>query len=74
MATMDAVVKALEDMKTTMTQMNSTMETLAPLAPSVADLAALPGKVSDLQKSMKDAGDHLQSVSVAVKRLESGDR
>jgi len=23
---------------------------------------------------MKDAGDHLQSVSVAVKRLESGDR
>ena len=74
MATMDAVLKALEDMKTTMTQMNSTMETLAPLAPSVADLAALPGKVSDLQKSMKDAGDHLQSVSVAVKRLESGDR
>jgi len=45
MATMDAVLKALEDMKTTMTQMNSTMETLVPLAPSVADLAALPGKV-----------------------------
>ena len=74
MATMDAVLKALEDMKTTMTQMNSTMETLAPLAPSVADLAVLPGKVSDLQKSMKDAGDHLHSISVAVKRLESGDR
>ena len=71
---MDAVLKALEDMKTTMTQMNSTMETLAPLAPSVADLATLPGKVSDLQKSMKDAGDHLRSVSIAVKRLESGDR
>ena len=74
MATMDTVLKALEDMKTTMTQMNSTMETLAPLAPSVADLAALPGKVADLQKSMCDAGDQLQSVSVAVKRLESGDQ
>ena len=61
-------------MKATMTQMNSTMETLAPLAPSAADLAALPGKVADLQKSVRDAGDQLQSVSVAVKRLESGDR
>jgi len=74
MATMDSLLKALEDMKATMTQMNSTMETLAPLAPSAADLAALPGKVADLQKSVRDVGDQLQSVSVAVKRLESGDR
>ena len=74
MATMDSLLKALEDMKATMTQMNSTMETLAPLAPSAADLAALPGKVADLQKSVRDAGDQLQSISVAVKRLESGIR
>jgi hypothetical protein len=53
MATMDSLLKALEDMKDTMTKMNSTMETSVPLAPSVADLAALPSKVLDLQKSVR---------------------
>ena len=53
--------------------MNSTQETLAPLAPSVADLAALPSKVADLLKMMNDAGNHLQSVGVTVQRLGAGE-
>ena len=73
MAIMESLQKAIEDMNTMMTKMNSTLETLAPLAPSAADLAALPGKVADLLKTMNDAGNHLQSVGVAVQRLRAGE-
>ena len=73
MATMESLQKAIEDMNTMMTKMNSTLETLAPLAPSATDLAALPGKVADLLKTMNDANNHLQSVGVAFRRLEEGE-
>ena len=73
MAIMESLQKAIEDMNTMMTKMNSTLETLEPLAPSAADLAALPGKVADLLKTMNDAGNRLQSVGVAVQRLGAGE-
>ena len=73
MATMESLQKAIEDMNTMMTKMNSTLETLAPLAPSAADLAALPGKVADLLKTMNDAGNRLQSIGVVVQRLGAGE-
>ena len=73
MAIMESLQKAIEDMNTMMTKMNSTLETLAPLAPSAADLAALPGKVADLLKTMNDTGNHLQSVGVTVQRLGAGE-
>ena len=38
MATMESLQKVIEDMNTMMTKMNSTLETLVPLAPSAADL------------------------------------
>ena len=73
MAIMESLQKAIEDMNTMMTKMNSTLETLAPLAPSAADLAALPGKVADLLKTMNDAGNRLQSIGVVVQRLGAGE-
>ena len=73
MTTMESLQKAIEDMNTMMTKMNSTLETLAPLAPSAADLAALPGKVADLLKTMNDAGNRLQSIGVVVQRLGAGE-
>ena len=73
MAIMESLQKAIEDMNTMMTKMNSTLETLAPLARSAADLAALPGKVADLLKTMNDAGNSLQSIGVVVQRLGAGE-
>ena len=70
---MEYLQKAMDDMNTMMTRMNSTLDNLAPQASSVADLADLLGMVLDLQKAMTEVGDHLQSVSVGMKRLESGD-
>jgi len=71
---MDALQQSIEDLKTLMEKMNTTVSALEPLVPSVASLVALPTSVESLQQTMKEAGDHLKSVTVAVKRLEVGDR
>ncbi|RLN34430.1 hypothetical protein C2845_PM03G27840 [Panicum miliaceum] len=70
---MEALQKSIEDLTAMVTKMNTTVGALAPLVPSVSALAALPDSVSSLEKSVKDAGDRLQSVSVSVRRLEEGD-
>ena len=71
---MDGLQQSIEDLKTLMEKMNTTVSALEPLVPSVASLVALPTSVESLQQTMKEAGDHLKSVTVAVKRLEVGDR
>jgi len=71
---MDDLQKSVDDLKTLMEKMDTTVSALAPLVPSVASLVALPTSMDALQTAMKQAGDQLQSVSVAVKRMELGDR
>ena len=71
---MDAIQQSIDDLKTLMEKMNTTVFTLAPLVPSVASLVALSASVDSLKQTMKEAGDQLKSVSVAVKRIEVGDR
>ena len=71
---MEALQKSVDDLKTLLEKMSTTVSALEPLVPSVASLVALPTSVDSLQQTMKEAGDHLKSVSVAVKRIETGDR
>jgi len=71
---MEDLQKSMTDLKALMEKMDATVSALAPLVPSVSALVALPTSVDVLQKTMKEAGTHLESVSVAVKRMEAGDR
>ena len=71
---MEDLQKSMTDLKALMEKMDATVSALAPLVPSVSALVALPTSVDALQKTMKEAGTHLESVSVAVKRMEAGDR
>ena len=71
---MDDLQKSEDDLKTLMEKMDTTVSALTPLVPSVASLVALPTSMDALQTAMKQAGDQLQFVSVAVKRMELGDR
>ena len=71
---MDALQQSMDDLKTLMEKMNTTVSALAPLVPSIASLVALPASVESLQQTMKEAGDQLKSISIAVKRIEVGDR
>ena len=69
---MDVLQKPVDDLKTLLEKMNTTVSALEPLVPSVASLVALPTTVDSLQQTMKEAGEHFKSVSVAVKRIEVG--
>jgi len=71
---MEDLQKSMTDLKALVEKMDATVSALAPLVPSVSALVALPTLVDALQKTMKEAGTHLESVSVAVKRMEAGDR
>jgi len=71
---MEDLQKSMTGLKALVEKMDATVSALALLVPSVSALVALPTSVDALQKTMKEAGTHLESVSVAVKRMEAGDR
>uniref|UniRef100_A0A7N0ZSV2 Retrotransposon gag domain-containing protein n=1 Tax=Kalanchoe fedtschenkoi TaxID=63787 RepID=A0A7N0ZSV2_KALFE len=66
---MEGLSKQLEDILAQLATINTTMATLTPLGPHVAQLAALPAIVNNLQASVTDGARQIQAVNLAVSRL-----
>ena len=63
---MDAIQQSIDDLKTLMEKMNTTVFTLAPLVPSVASLVALPASVVKEKIEMERTTAKLSLISLGV--------